>query len=72
MSRPQRIRFTSDHGAYETTPEALDLMMSKFLPASPEQLRQVLSERSEVDYSDVHSVSALLLVLAEYEGHATN
>lgn len=73
MNRPQRIAFTSNHGTYETTPEALDLMMSKFLPASPEQLRQILSERApDIDYSDVRSVSALLVVLAEYEGHATN
>lgn len=73
MSRPQRIVFTSDHGQYETTPEALDLMMSKFLPASVGQLRHELRQREpDIDWSDLMDITSCLVVLAEYEGYATN
>lgn len=47
-------------------------MMSKFLPASPEQLRAELSQRNpDIDWSDLTDVASCLVVLAEYEGYTT-
>lgn len=44
--------------------------MSRHLPASVEELRAKLQERVEgtdIDYSDLQTVTECLMVLAEYE-----
>ncbi len=56
------------HGNYTSTTGQFDVLISRYLPASPARLRVVLAERNEIDYSDVRDVSALLLILGELDG----
>jgi len=62
----QSIKFVSKHGTYSCTPDALDGVIAKYLPASPMMLRAAISETTEVDFSDVVSVGALLVILGEF------
>ncbi|MDQ6796457.1 MAG: hypothetical protein M3011_00290 [Actinomycetota bacterium] len=57
-----------DHGTFTSTTGQFDVLISRYLPASPAGLRAIVAERSEVDYSDVRDVSALLLILGELDG----
>jgi hypothetical protein len=63
------------HGAFQTYAARFDLLIARYLPASPRQLRALIEERAEgsgIDYSDLDSVTECLMVLAEYDGLATN
>ncbi len=63
------------HGQYQTDANHFDLMMAKYLHKSPCELRQQIEERSDYPpghYADVHTVTELLMILAELDGYATN
>ena len=62
------------HGEYQTTADGLDMLMYRYLPASVSELRAKIEQRSggEIDYSDLHTVTECLMVLAELDGCATN
>lgn len=62
-------------GLVKITPATLDLMMSRYLPASVDALRdKVIGEYQEhgMDYGaylwDIHTVTELLFILAEFDG----
>lgn len=62
------IRWDSKkHGLFVASPMAVDKMIRTHLPASPNQLRNIVQERTEVDFSDVSEVSAFLVILASFE-----
>jgi hypothetical protein len=66
-----RVSITHAHGTFTTTTSALDLMISRHLPASPEQLRRVLNASTDAHlYDDLRDVSELLIMLADAEGYA--
>jgi hypothetical protein len=68
-----KISITNAHGTFTTTTSALDLIIERYLPASPLQLQRILSETTgipERDYYDVHAVSELLVMLADADGYA--
>lgn len=56
------------HGLYQASARAVDEAIAKYLPASVEELREKVHERTDVDYSDVDSVSFFLVMLAEWDG----
>jgi len=59
------------HGTYSADDLAVDAAVSRFLPASRNSLLPLVNEiAAPADYSDVHSVSALLIVLASFHGEA--
>ncbi len=63
------------HGTYQTRAGALDLLIGRYLPASVAELRAKIEEKSDgmdIDYSDLSTVTECLMVLAEYDGYATN
>lgn len=63
------------HGQFQTSVNDFDRMMSRYLHNSPYELRKKIAERSdypEEHYSDVHTVTELLMILAEFDGFATN
>jgi hypothetical protein len=74
MSATDPIRIhIAKHGWFQTTAYRFDLLIERYLPASPQGLRQQIEERSpEIDYSDVHTVTECLMILAELDGYATN
>jgi hypothetical protein len=57
------------HGYYSFTPAEFDLEMTRQLPASANQLRIRLGERTGIDYSDVYTVTELLAVFADIESY---
>jgi hypothetical protein len=64
------------HGTYSAPAMLVDAMISRHLPASPNQLRAIVTESTDgmpIDWSDVSDVTAFLVVLAEwYEGELQN
>jgi hypothetical protein len=57
------------HGLFQCSGWKLDRMMEKFLPASPEKLQAELHFiEPELQWRDVHDVSTLLIILAQYHG----
>lgn len=72
MDVPQRITFISNHGTFWLHPGELDMAISKYLPASAAQLRAIVEERTGIDYSDVHDVGALLIILADVDHEAAH
>lgn len=72
MTMARRVTLTGEHGQYQTTPEALDLMIARYLPASVEDLQREIRERSGDPQYSIKSVSEGLMILQEYDGYATN
>ncbi|AVO22564.1 hypothetical protein PBI_PAEDORE_81 [Streptomyces phage Paedore] len=74
MAATDRITMNiKGHGQYQTDAEHFDMLMARHLPASVEELRAQIQERTtEIDYSDLATVTECLMVLAEYSGYATN
>lgn len=67
-SSESRVSVTlKGHGTYSCHPSTLDLMIEKYLPASPRHLRAVCEEQSALDLSDVVDVSAFLVMLGEWQ-----
>lgn len=56
------------HGTFSVSAARLDDAVSRYLPSSPRQLRAIVEERTQLDYSDVRDASALLIVLADLDG----
>jgi hypothetical protein len=57
-------------GYYVVTTAALDAAMSKYLPASPSDLRAIVADRVGVDvsvYRDVVEAIAFLVMLADFD-----
>lgn len=61
-------------GWYETHPGSLDKVIAAYLPATPQQLRENLRERGSAMDADTEllTVTEYLMIIAEYEGLATN
>lgn len=76
MAVADNIRATiTGHGTYQTSVNHFDLVIARYLPNSPYELRKLIEERSDYPpghYDDVHTVTELLLILAELDGFATN
>jgi hypothetical protein len=64
-SQLAKFTVTNAHGTFTTVGSGLDLAMLRYLPASPDQLREVMSDATGLDYSDIHSVSEFLIMLAD-------
>lgn len=63
-----RIAVTGAFGTYSARTDTVDLMMTRYLPASPASLRTVLVERAggELDYTYVTDVTTALVILADF------
>ena len=56
------------HGVFVASTAVLDIVIDRHLPASVNDLRARVSAVAEgIDYSDVHEVSAFLMILADWE-----
>jgi len=63
----QRIEMhVPGHGTFEASSDAVDACIEKYLPTSAAALRQFVEWRSESDFSDVHSVSTFIVILADW------
>ena len=68
-----RITLTSiKRGTYQCDPEALDLMIAKYLPASLRDLEAEIASRGLGSTLGISSITEGLMILAEYDGYATN
>ncbi len=66
----EKITLTNAHGTFTTTGLGLDLAMIEHLPNSVNGLRDKMAERldgMEIDHSDVHSVTAFLVMFADMD-----
>lgn len=62
---PSTLTLTSRHGTFTTDTFTLEQAITKFLPASVNDMRGLMSELvPELDYTDVHYVSEFLIILA--------
>jgi hypothetical protein len=61
------ITLTNAHGTFTTTPAGLDAEIAYRLPNSVASLRAALTERTSLNYRDVHEVSALLIMFADMD-----
>lgn len=55
-------------GTYSTFTNTLDSVMHEYLPTTSENLANILKARTGLDFSDVRDKSALLVVIADYDG----
>jgi hypothetical protein len=53
------------HGKFQLTAADFDVCMMRHLPASINQLRQLILDWTGMDYSDVHTVFELLAIIAD-------
>ncbi len=62
------------HGTYQCSTASLDLMISRYLPASPAELSELINEREgrPDNFYRCATVTEALLILAELDGLATN
>lgn len=67
-----KITLEGDHGRYQTRVAELDLMIQRYLPASVEDLRNLIQERQGGPGYSLSTVTEGLMILAELDGHATN
>jgi hypothetical protein len=51
-------------GTIEIRPMPFDLTIARYLPASVNSLRELIKERTEIDYTNVHTVTECLAILA--------
>ena len=61
------IEFNGRHGTYRTTPDGLDAAIAAYLPNSPGGLRAIAEERAGHDFPGVYTVSAFLVILADFD-----
>lgn len=57
----------SNGARFTCTPSELDLMMSRYLPASRAELRRIVEAVMRDDFSDLTTITELLIVLAEID-----
>jgi hypothetical protein len=55
------------HGRHTVTAAALDDAMTRYLPNDTRTVRAIVNERTASDYSDVTDLSALLIMLADFD-----
>lgn len=68
-----RVTVQGWYGQFQTNPFLLDIVISKYLPASPEQLNALIVERrGEYLEGKYETVIECLMVLAQFDGYATN
>jgi len=72
MAMHDLITLEGSHGQYQTRVGALDMMIRRYLPASVNDLQEELRARSGDDDYKIHTVTEGLMILAEYDGYATN
>lgn len=60
------------HGTFNCTTQELDAAIDKYLPCRVMDLRVLIEERTGVSYTDVHSISECLVVLADLDGYANH
>lgn len=72
MATHDKITLEGEHGQYQTTTIALDLMIGRYMPASPNDLQLEVRERHGDPEFRVTTVTEGLMILAELDGHATN
>jgi hypothetical protein len=72
MAMHDLITLEGEHGQYQTRVGALDLMIQRYLPASVNDLQEIIREESGDPTYKIHTVTEGLMILAEYRGHATN
>lgn len=59
--------FIPGYGMAMCSVDALDRAMQKYLPASPSALRDVAEMRTQLTFADVKTVSAFLIILADFD-----
>lgn len=57
--------FHPGHGSFRVTTAMIDWAMDKYLPASIDSLRAIISEYTGFDYSDLRTLTDCLAVLAD-------
>lgn len=67
-----RITAQGSYGQFQTTPFAFDMLIAKYLPASVNELNAIITERRGEEGDPYATVTECLMVLAEYDGYATN
>jgi hypothetical protein len=55
-------------GTFATWTNTLDSAIARYLPDTTEHLIKIVNERTGLDFSDVRDKSALLVIIADYEG----
>jgi hypothetical protein len=61
------------HGGYQCKAADLDRAMSRYLPATMEELaRQITERQGEIQVWKITSLTEGLMILAELDGYATN
>lgn len=60
------------HGTFNCTTQELDAAIDKYLPNRVVDMRVLIEERTGVSYTDVHSISECLIVLADLDGYANH
>jgi hypothetical protein len=62
---PSIVTLANSHGTFTTDPFTLEQAITKYLPASVNDMHELMSELApDLDYSDVHHISELLIILA--------
>jgi hypothetical protein len=56
------------HGKFSAFANTVDSVMQYYLPTSVAALRPIVKQRTNIDFDDVHDLTALLVVLADFEG----
>jgi hypothetical protein len=72
MAAHDLITLEGEHGQYQTRVAALDLMITRYLPASVNGLQTLIRERQGDESYKIGTVAEGLMILAELDGHATN
>jgi hypothetical protein len=55
------------HGVFEAHPFKVDELAYRYVHLLTDELRELVEEQTELDYSDVTSASAFLIILASFE-----
>jgi hypothetical protein len=68
-----RVTVQGWYGQFQTNPFLLDIVMSKYLPASVDELNALIVERHGENLEGKYeTVIECLMVLAEFDGYASN
>jgi hypothetical protein len=63
------ITLEGEHGKYRTRVGALDLMIQRYLPASVNDLQDIIREEQGDPEWKISTVAEGLMILAELRGH---
>jgi hypothetical protein len=59
------ITLQNKHGFYKIDPYQFDKALRAFTGMTVGRLKELLSEHTDCDYSDIHTMSELLIIAAE-------